>query len=58
MRNDKMKSDPVILILGFSCFLVLAAALQFGEVTGYGPGQHEGRVIDVVIKGIAQAVAP
>ena len=53
-----MKSDPVGLTLLGVCFLMLCAVLQFGEVIGYGPGQHEGRVIDVVIKGIMQAVQP
>lgn len=45
-----MKQDNVVLVLLIVGFLMQVAVLQFGQIIG------EGRVIDVVIQGIAQAV--
>lgn len=52
-EKQTMESTKLLTILGGIYLAILIVMLQFGQITGYS-GQHEGRVIDVVIKGIAQ----
>ena len=49
-KDAHMKQDPVLLGLLIVCFMVNVAVLQFGQVIG------EGKVIDVVVAGIMQAL--
>ena len=54
-EKQTMTSRKLLNILGAIYLALMIVMLQFGQITGYS-GQHEGRVIDVVIKGIAQLI--
>ena len=52
-----MEARKVAQLLGIIYIVMMAGVLQFGQVVGSGTYQQpEGRVIDIVIEGIAQAV--
>lgn len=47
-----MAARKVATILGAVYLALLVFILRFGQVTGYGPKEHEGRVIDVIVKAL------